>query len=489
MTTDHHPASTGHTETPPTERLGVELDPSDASVGEPSPANPPAADPLTVSGSRPRPRLHFTAERGWINDPYGLHWDGERYHLYYQAVPDQVVWGPNCHWGHATSLNLVGWAEEPLALVPQAFEVGCWSGSVVAEASPPTMFYTRVTGEDFELGQAARAFPTPDGSWTSAPGDVVVTGPPEGLGVRCFRDPNVFRHGEGWVMLMATALEDDVAAVLQYRSADLETWSYDGIVCSRPSSEREGAWTGSLWECPQLLQVDGEWVLLVSVWQDSTLHYVAAAIGDYDGHRFTPRSWQQLTYGNSAYAMAAFRDRDGRPSTLSWLREEPQNNPLLAERASAHSLPALLGVDERGVTLRPHPDIDALTGPVLPAGDPGPGDPEEGRIFPVASEPVLIELPADRSTVHVEEPEARRLSLDVEADGSLTVTRPGFTVEQLPGPGPFAVYLDADIVEIFGQRAYGAYRIRPATSPAETQVSVPGQEAVLIRKVRQPHTP
>jgi hypothetical protein len=91
--------------------------------------------------------------------------------------------------------------------------------------------------------------------------------------------------------------------------------------------------------------------------------------------------------------------------------------------------------------------------------------------------------------VHVEEPEARRLSLDVEADGSLTVTRPGFRTEQLPGPGPFAVYLDADIVEIFGQGAYGAYRIRPATSPAETQVSTSGQDAILIRKVRQPHTP
>ncbi|WP_344297067.1 hypothetical protein [Agromyces neolithicus] len=31
-----------------------------------------------------RPDFHFTPERGWINDPLGLTYRDDRYHLFYQ---------------------------------------------------------------------------------------------------------------------------------------------------------------------------------------------------------------------------------------------------------------------------------------------------------------------------------------------------------------------------------------------------------------------
>ena len=79
-----------------------------------------------------------------------------------------MTWGPNCHWGHATSNDLVHWREQPLALTPQDFEVGCWSGSVV-DTDPRTIFYTRVAGENWEIGQVAIATrDAADGSWRTA---------------------------------------------------------------------------------------------------------------------------------------------------------------------------------------------------------------------------------------------------------------------------------------------------------------------------------
>ena len=63
-----------------------------------------------------RPRLHFTARTGWINDPLGLSFHGGRYHLFFQYVPGQTQWGPEQCWGHATSDDLLHWIEQPVAL-------------------------------------------------------------------------------------------------------------------------------------------------------------------------------------------------------------------------------------------------------------------------------------------------------------------------------------------------------------------------------------
>ena len=39
-----------------------------------------------------RPRFHFTAERGWINDPHGITARDGEYHSFFQYVPDSTVW-------------------------------------------------------------------------------------------------------------------------------------------------------------------------------------------------------------------------------------------------------------------------------------------------------------------------------------------------------------------------------------------------------------
>jgi beta-fructofuranosidase len=53
-----------------------------------------------------RPQFHFTARTGWINDPHGVTARDGRYDVFYQYVPGQTEWGPNCHWGHARGDDL-----------------------------------------------------------------------------------------------------------------------------------------------------------------------------------------------------------------------------------------------------------------------------------------------------------------------------------------------------------------------------------------------
>lgn len=68
---------------------------------------------------RHRLQFHFTPQKGWMNDPNGLIFQKGIYHIFYQYFPDGTQWGP-CHWGHATSTDLLHWKHEDIALYPDS---------------------------------------------------------------------------------------------------------------------------------------------------------------------------------------------------------------------------------------------------------------------------------------------------------------------------------------------------------------------------------
>jgi beta-fructofuranosidase len=305
-----------------------------------------------------RPALHFTPRSGWINDPLGLTLRDGVYHLYFQHVPGQAEWAHSCHWGHATSPDLLHWAESDVALAPGDGDAGCWSGSVVTSADDETvLFYTSVNAPpDFLVGRVRTARPADAdlAVWTKDPG-VAVELPPE-VSARTFRDPFVFADGGRWWMLVGAGLTDGTATALAWSSDDLEAWTYEGPVAARHRDDRDPVWTGAMWECPQLLRVRDRHVLVVSVWDDDELHSVAAAVGRFADGRFDAESWHRLSWGESYYAASAFRDAEGRPGLVFWLRGVHDGPETWA---GAISLPYLLDLDGDRPVLRPHPALDA----------------------------------------------------------------------------------------------------------------------------------
>ncbi|TDX81675.1 levanase/fructan beta-fructosidase [Rathayibacter sp. PhB151] len=255
-----------------------------------------------------RPRLHFTPERNWLNDPNGLVFFGGRWHLYFQHNPNGSDWG-DMSWGHASSADLVTWEEHSVALLHGEDEA-IFSGSVVVDVTGSAGFGAGVLVALYTLdssrGQAQALAWSPDGySWTKQ--GVVLD-----RGTSDFRDPKVFRHADRWVMI---AVEAQHREVHLFASDDLHDWRPLSVF--GPAGAVEG-----IWECPDLFELDGRWVLTVSLNPGgpaggSGQQYF---VGDFDGIAFTAERWGWLDRGRDFYAGVTFDSAPGGERVmLGWM--------------------------------------------------------------------------------------------------------------------------------------------------------------------------
>jgi beta-fructofuranosidase len=416
----------------------------------------------------PRPGFHFTAPDGHVNDPLGITWHddgaGGRYELFFQYNPDAPEWAVACCWGQTSGPDLVRWGPTSTALRPGPGEAGCWSGSVaVGNDGVPVIAYTRVEEGRIAVGSVVLA--AGDRSWRRwvADREPVLPGPPE-PGIVQFRDPFLLRWGGEWLMAVGGGRSDGTAAAWLYRSPDLRTWRPDGLLAERAGDRTEPVRTGSAWECVQLLEVDGAWVLLVSVW-DGDPRYVACAVGDFDGTRFTARRWQRLAATDLPYATTVFRDSGGRPCLVSWIREPGHRGD--AGWAGMLSVPWLMRVVADRVLLEPHDDVATLrtgtaarirgggeTQPLAPFLDLQVDAPEGGR----------LELSGRDGTA---------LVVDV-GDGHVRLTVPGQEPVRLAAAGgrPVArLLLDAGLVEAVSRA--GEYAVLRLPTTGAVRLVVP----------------
>jgi len=295
------------------------------------------------------PTFHIRPTRGWINDPNGLTRRDGRWHVFFQHNP----LGPahrRIHWGHVSSSDLVDWAEHPVAFGPQdggPDEFGCWSGVFVDDDDTPAVVYSGVTDES---GQSTVCLRTGSPDLLTWSDPVVVARTPEDAGVDIMRDPFVVEvDGRRWA-LVGAGLVDGSAAILLFDCADLREWEFVEVWLTSADPVLGGAGTAQIWECPQLVRVGSDAVLIVSLWYDGRLGDVIAAVGTLESDsgrpRFTPGTAQRADLGRAFYAPQAVADAGGDegPLVFGWIRQDDQD-PATRTVAGCLTLPRRLRVE------------------------------------------------------------------------------------------------------------------------------------------------
>jgi beta-fructofuranosidase len=305
-----------------------------------------------------RPRYHLTAPANWLNDPNGLiEWNG-RYHVFYQYNPA----GPfhnTIHWGHAVSDDLVRWEDRPVALTPSPDgpdRDGCWSGCAVDDGGTPTVLYTGGRGRE-QLPCLATAADADLERWVKHDGNPIIESPPDDVDLletehwaAEFRDHCVWREDGRWHQLIGTGITDEGGTALLYTAEDLREWRYEG-----PFLVGDWASEGTVWECPELLDLGDRRLLHVSNYED-----VVYFLGEVRDGRFEVDHEGLLDHGDF-YAPQSLSDGD-RHLTFGWL---PEARDLGAQWdagwSGALSLPRVLstGADGR-LRQRPAQEVERL---------------------------------------------------------------------------------------------------------------------------------
>ena len=315
------------------------------------------------------PSLHIRPRRGWLNDPNGLCRIDGRYHVFFQYNPIAPVFGA-MHWGHVSSPDLLNWQEHLIALTPRPGlidQAGCWSGCIVDDDGVPTAVYT---ANPDHAWNAVVALARSDRSlmrWQQTESPVV--GLTKATAINQIRDPFIFVHEGRRYAVQGAGRPSGRPQLLLYGCDDLTHWTELGALLTADDPIAAEVAAANIWECPNLVRVDGQWVLLVSLLRSGNavglLAGVRYLLGDLvasgQGWTFKATSGGVLDDGPAFYAPQVLAE-PGRTLLWGWAWELGRTDQYTADAgwAGVLTFPRELYVRDGALGMRPAAELDGL---------------------------------------------------------------------------------------------------------------------------------
>lgn len=450
-----------------------------------------------------RPQFHFVSKKNWLNDPNGMVYDGEKYHLFFQHNPNGTNWG-NMTWGHATSPDMLHWTQLEHALLPYRVDRRAGTifsgtavidhnnslGKQVGDTQTMCAFYTFAAKPAF---YQAMAYSTDNGTtWTYwNEGRAIVDNQGFDSGER---DPKVFWHEASQQWVMALWVQRDPGRVRWFTSDNLVDWEV--------ASDLMRDWA---FECMDVvfLPVDGDANNIKCLIYDASFDY---EIGSFDGDVFTAETETlQIARGNYYAAQTFNQAPDDRVVQIGWMRGGPNSADLFDvphNQQMAFPYELKLKTTPAGIRLVcwPIEEIESLVTDRQVVRDMTLG--EGGQPLDADLDLVDLELtfsPGDAQQVVFDLPRVS-LRYDVEKQQLLHrgINDQGkplevVTIDKLaPRDGKVSLRLLVDRLSVeafaFGGETFGAYYIDPRQGPAKYAVHAEGGNATIdeltVRKLK-----
>jgi sucrose-6-phosphate hydrolase SacC (GH32 family) len=308
-----------------------------------------------------RPKYHLLPSSAWTNEPHGLLYIDNKYHLFSQRNYN----GPyleHINWGHYVSSDLVSWEEKKQVLWPQPGfdEVGIWSGHAVIKNGQPYIFYTGVNKAKAGIGLATST--APYDSWTKN-GTPIIANVPSNIANADFRDPFVFQYNSDWYMMVGTGLRTGTArgGLFLYKSisTDFKQWSQQGTMLEgNPSADG----TGDFWEMPIYYNFGAKSIVLINKLPNANALYWT---GNFDGSKFIRDNVvpERLEVINQLLSPSIHPDSNGKLTAIGII-PDGVTSAKHKQQGWAHifSLPRVWTLVNNKIKQVPHPNLLQLRG-------------------------------------------------------------------------------------------------------------------------------
>lgn len=302
-----------------------------------------------------RHTYHAMSQLNWSNDPNGLIWFNNEFHLFYQHNPYESTWGP-MHWGHYTTKDFIKWERKPIALAPdQPYDstFGAFSGTAIEKDGMLYLFYTSVANNQ----QTQSIAYSKDGiNFIKSQNNPVIPSSknPAGVPANDIRDPKVFFHNGMYYVLLGTKI-GGLGQIVLYKSTDLKEFQYVGpLMNNNNSNEKQFFPLNGVFECPDFFIIDDQQVLLVSpqnLPKDGTEHEnIHGNIYMFGSLNFKTGKWdfntmREIDSGFDFYAPQTAQLPDGRIIMIAWMQMWDRSMPTQRHNwVGSYTLPRELSI-------------------------------------------------------------------------------------------------------------------------------------------------
>ena len=209
-----------------------------------------------------RPHFHIAPPTGLMNDPNGLIFDGEKYHLFYQWFPFDAIHGMK-HWKHLITKDFQHYQSADDLIPCELFEShGCYSGGALKVGDKLAMFYTgntRRPSDNQRVPYQNLAIFDLDGKLLSK--RPLIENAPEGY-TEHVRDPKPYFTENGKIRFICGAQRENLTGTaIIFEMDNLEDTPRLLGELSLPAFDNTNVF---MWECPDLLKLGDKDVFIWS---------------------------------------------------------------------------------------------------------------------------------------------------------------------------------------------------------------------------------